>query len=121
MIRRESHHYVIFSRTIVCGLDSLRRWCALRTIAFVLFSFAATSVGLRAQNVSDFVTTYSPQGLAFDSLGNLYVANSFINTVSKVPSGGGRPPTSAGDIPVPGRWRSTRRATSTSPTPVRTP
>jgi hypothetical protein len=89
MTSSESHHHVIFSRTIVCGLDSLRRWWALRTIVVVLFGFAATAFGLRAQTVSTFASGFIyPNGLAFDTAGNLYVVNNLDFTVSMVTPGG---------------------------------
>ena len=67
--------------------------------------------------VSTFAAGFSgPAGLAFDSAGNLYVANSGSNTVDVVPPEAGRPRPSPPASTGPTAWRSTRPATSTSPT-----
>ena len=93
MISREFPRYPICRRAIAGGLDSLRRAWVLRTMALVLLSLAATALTLRAQSVTTFATGFSaPNGLAFDSAGNLYVANELSGTVSKVTPGGGVTP-----------------------------
>jgi sugar lactone lactonase YvrE len=89
MISREFSRSPICRRAIAGGLDSLRRAWALRTIMVVLFGFAATASGLRAQTVSTFASGFIyPNGLAFDTAGNLYVTNCLDFTVSMVTPGG---------------------------------
>ena len=70
--------------------------------------------------VSTFATGFNiPVGLAFDAAGNLYVANTGDNTVSKV-TPAGVVSTFASGFTVPRAWPSTPPATSTSPTPATT-
>ena len=66
--------------------------------------------------VSTFASGFNqPDGLAFDSAGNLYVANVGNNTVSEV-TPAGVVSTFASGFNGPSAWPSTRPATSTSPT-----
>jgi len=59
----------------------------LAAILFTLLNFSAFS--LKAQTVSTFVNSLSlPIGIAFDSSGNLFVANTWGNSINKITSDG---------------------------------
>ena len=57
-----------------------------------------------------------PEALAFDSSGNLYVANTGNNTVSEFAPGSTTPTATLTGLTVPTPWPSTPAATSTWPT-----
>ena len=70
--------------------------------------------------VSTFATGFDsdPDGLAFDSAGNLYVANYGDGTVRRGDARGRESAPSPPGSTTPTAWPSTRPATSTSPTPA---